>query len=467
MSPAFRQPFSQPNHPLPQAKFLRQRGIAIMLIVFLIAFGATAYLVVSLNANSAKVERDTQTTAVLAEAKAALIAYAMAVDTTPGACTTNCPRPGDLPCPDTNDDGNAEANCGNAAGTTQQANRLGRLPWKTLNLPELRDGNGEHLWYAVSSNFKQNTRFRPLNSDSNGTITVRDSNGNIVNDATGVTGAVAVVISSGKAVTRQDDISQSRGGANLNAPVHYLDNALGEDNAAFIDGGADGFISGPVFDANGKEILNDRLLTISHDEIFAVIEQRVATEVMNALVDYYCGGFANANYATNACNGLGGNRFFPRPALFTDNTCLGNAALANCGSDAAATHGRIPANPNTAWSATSILRGTANNNWFQLNGWRELIHYAVAAPCADGTIDCGGGAGNLTLNNALVLPNNNKKAIITSAGKTLGAQTRANNADKSLEQNYLEDENVLPLDDTYTRTVGAGVLFNDFSVSIQ
>jgi hypothetical protein len=32
-----------------------------------------------------------------------------------------------------------------------QAERLGRLPWKTLGLPDLRDGDGERLWYAVSS----------------------------------------------------------------------------------------------------------------------------------------------------------------------------------------------------------------------------------------------------------------------------------------------------------------------------
>jgi hypothetical protein len=25
--------------------------------------------------------------------------------------------------------------------------RMGRLPWKTLRLPDLRDGHGERLWY--------------------------------------------------------------------------------------------------------------------------------------------------------------------------------------------------------------------------------------------------------------------------------------------------------------------------------
>ena len=32
----------------------------------------------------------------------------------------------------------------------------GRLPWKTLAIPDLRDGAGERLWYAVSVRFKRN-----------------------------------------------------------------------------------------------------------------------------------------------------------------------------------------------------------------------------------------------------------------------------------------------------------------------
>ncbi len=434
----------------------KQRGISVLLIIFILSIGAISYLGISLNANSAKIERDRQTNNALAEAKAALIAYAMAVDTTPGACTTNCPRPGDLPCPDTNDDGNAEASCGNAAGTTQQANRLGRLPWRTLNLPELRDGNGEHLWYAVSSNFKRNTRFSPLNTDTNGTITIRGFSGNVLNDATNNAGVVAVILSVGKPITRQDGLSQNRTGANINNPTHYLDNALGEDNAAFVDSGADGFISGPIQDVNGNQILNDRLVTISHDEIFAGIEKRVAADVANALMDYYCGS-GNADYVTGNCINAGGNRFFPTPAAFNDNSCSGNGNLnPNCNSGAAITGGRIPANPATAWSGTSILRGVNNGNWFQLNAWRELIYYGVSNLCFDGILNCP--AGNLTLDG--VAP---KKVVIIMSNRIAGLQQRTNPADILLEANYLEGENLAPLDDVYVST---GVGINDRAISI-
>ena len=62
--------------------------------------------------------------------------------------------PGYLPCPDTDGDGWAEATCGSLDGASGQASRLGLLPWKTLGLPDLRDGYGERLWYAVSSKYK-------------------------------------------------------------------------------------------------------------------------------------------------------------------------------------------------------------------------------------------------------------------------------------------------------------------------
>ena len=49
---------------------------------------------------------------------------------------------------------------------------IGRLPWKTFGLPDLRDGSGERLWYALSPNFRDNPSVSPLNSDTRGSITV-------------------------------------------------------------------------------------------------------------------------------------------------------------------------------------------------------------------------------------------------------------------------------------------------------
>src|SRR5262249_54990152 len=147
-----------------------------------------------------------------------------------------------------------------AAGT------IGRLPWKKLGLPDLRDGYGERLWYAVSSNYKNSPRTACanagaagcLNSDTTGTLTVRNPDGAAVNDATASTGAIAVIIAPGPILRRNDGTLQDRSAAGENLAVNYLDIAnvgSNEDNANFVDGNANGFINGPVRDASGNVIV--------------------------------------------------------------------------------------------------------------------------------------------------------------------------------------------------------------------
>lgn len=117
-------------------------------------------------AQRAKLEEPRKTSKALAEAKAALIGYAVSREIDPN-CTApgdNCSRPGELPCPDLTSDGGAEnvPICGTHDGQGEggQSRQLGRLPWKDLRLLDLRDGAGERLWYAVSTNFKVNARSR-------------------------------------------------------------------------------------------------------------------------------------------------------------------------------------------------------------------------------------------------------------------------------------------------------------------
>lgn len=460
----------------------KQRGMTLIMLVFIVGLAAMAYLMYALNPTTVKIERDKKTTAALAMAKSALLAYASSVNVSLPCFTNFCPRPGDLPCPDTDNNGTAETSCGDAAGATGQTNRLGRLPWKTLGLDDLRDGHGERLWYAVSSRYKNNTRYRPLNSDTLGTVTVRDSAGTIINNGASSSGVVATVLSPGSVIVRQDGVSQTRATSQENNPNNYLDVALGEDNADFSDSNTNGFIMGPINGLNGNEILNDRILVITRHDMAKAMESRVLAESRNAMLDYYCGGnadhagkscgAASATGAANATGAAAGNSafsaFFPSPALFSDATCLGNGSLtgSSCSSNTTSSvHGRIPANPNTAWSATSIFRGASTGNWFQLNAWRELVHYAVAPACANGTSNCSS-TGLLILNNAVVLPTNTKQVVLISAGTALTSQSRATNAAKALEANYLEGENLIPLDNTYVRTVPLSSSINDRAMSL-
>lgn len=419
-----------------------QKGMVLLMLLLIFTLIASIYVLKSLDSTGINNERAEKTQKALAQAKIALLAFASNRDFTPSGCGNNCPRPGDLPCPDTNNDGLAELSCGNAAGTTGQANRLGRLPWRTLGIPDLRDGHGERLWYAVSSRYKNNSRFRPLNSDTAATITLRNSTGNIINNGSTTTGLAALVISPGPAFTRADNIVQVRNVANQNLAVNYLDVALGEDSQDFVDSNVNGFISGPVRDALGDLIVNDRVLAITRADMNNMMEKRVLAEVRNALT-------AGA---------------YPDPASFADVTCLGNGLInaPDCSESLGITRGRIPANPGAAWNATSILRGENSNNWFQLNAWREQVYYAVSSACVPlpaPPVSC------LTLNNALTLPVDGKPLVLIASGVALAGQVRVTNANKTQVKNYLEDENLLPLDDVYVRTSPLTALVNDRAIS--
>jgi len=280
---------------------IEQKGAVLIMLLTILVLGTLTTLVISLAGGSNVAEQDMKTARALAHAKEALIAHAVSVllPTVPSAVTTA--RPGDLPCPALDSGGVAAASCGNAAGTTGQSVRLGRLPWMTLGLPDLRDGHGEQLWYAVSNNFKENIRTictnpdQPgcLNSDSRGTITVRKSSGLVINNGANPdvfvpSGVVAIVIAPGGVIQREGAVAlQDRSAAGASNPQNYLDVGNGEDNAAFIDGSAtDGFINGPVLDINGNIIVNDKLISITYQDLLPILEERVAGEVLKCMTDY-------------------------------------------------------------------------------------------------------------------------------------------------------------------------------------
>src|SRR5262249_17835018 len=124
----------------------RQRGFALILVFLVLGVAFSSLLFSYITPFGPTINNDKVTSAALVQARAALTGVAAGVN------LTGAQRPGDLPCPDLNNDGTAEASC------STLVSRIGRLPWKTLGLPDLRDGAGERLWYAVSTNFKNNPR---------------------------------------------------------------------------------------------------------------------------------------------------------------------------------------------------------------------------------------------------------------------------------------------------------------------
>lgn len=406
----------------------RQRGAALMVMLVIMIMGSAAFLVSSLSRSGLQTERSQKTAEALVQAKEALIGYAASAST-----------PGKLPCPEdilligTPNEGQALGSCSNALPV------IGRLPWRTLGLGDLRDGNGDKLWYVLSAGFRNS----PINSDTPAQLTV-DGIPNA---------AVAIIFSPGTPIN-----GQSRPIPTAATPpviTQYLELSNNDGDNTFTN-------SGPA------DTFNDRLLLITHNDLFRVVEKRVAKEVTNALNEYYC-GFGNVN-PSGGCIAACVNCFYPHPADFTDNSCLGNADISSVCNSGATNRGRIPSNLATAWDATSILRGYNSGNWFQANAWREVIFYAVATACTDGTSNCNG-AGYLTLNNPAGTALTNQKVVVIAAGSTLPtttpAQTRSSAGNKTNINNYLEDENLVPPDDVYTKSASSPTIpFNDIAISI-
>lgn len=260
--------------PSAQVKFAsypnaRQRGFAAVVLLVALIMGALYALLTSLNTATGQItiQRDEITQAALKQAKEALIAYAALRPT----------RPGGLPCPDLDDNGvmggnhptvpawNVPEPFGVACNVF--GNRIGRLPWRTLDLPDLRDSNGERLWYALSNNFR-NIAANPINSDTNGQLTVTG-----LSPASNV---VAIIFAPGDALGLQN----RSGGANANLPANYLEGQNGDaadDTYAVLTKCLQAPPACPV-------PFNDQLILITQADLFNVVDNIVAKRIENEIV---------------------------------------------------------------------------------------------------------------------------------------------------------------------------------------
>jgi len=309
----------------------RANGVAIVMALVLLAAILAAAFALQASTSSLRAQRERVSERALAQAREALIAYASdhPINASVG--------PGYLPCPDLDNDGWAESTCGSLIGDSGQEQRVGRLPWKTLGLPDLRDGHGERLWYAVSTKYKGLLNCAASRAcvdmspqSALGTITVRDASGLAIHDGTVADparategGAAAVVLAPGPPIERRgstqrrecpagqcdgDQVcitSPPRLAATCD-PANYLDLAEGlrggaEDNATFIDrsdnagraSNRDGFVQGPVM-MDGHIVVNDRLVAIAYADLMPRVMQRVAREVA-ACERFYASRTENAS----------------------------------------------------------------------------------------------------------------------------------------------------------------------------
>ncbi len=250
-----------------------QRGAAALVLMMLLGISIGLLVIGYARSVGGNDVADPRTIDAMSKAREALLGYATTYrDTHPGEAF------GFLPCPDmgTGFEGHAAPGCGGKDVTV-----IGRLPWRTLDLPPLRDAHGECLWYAVSGNYKNNPKTNDLlNRDTNGLIEVVGPDGtSFLAGNTPDQRAVAVIFSAGPILPGQD-----RTLATVNPPGicrgNYLPaNYLDTDVASSINNGV------PSFTANGltrfiaaehsdvtaaaNDLFNDRLTTIQPAEVFA------------------------------------------------------------------------------------------------------------------------------------------------------------------------------------------------------
>jgi len=371
-----------------------QRGAAALILVLLVLLTGTAVMFSGISAQEFKIERDKQTSRALAEAKQAIIAWSVRNAT-----------PGQLPCPeDTNKIGFATE--GEAMTTCNTLSAIGRLPWKTLGLGDLRDGNGDRLWYAISSGF----RTSPINSDSLAQLTV-DGQSNA---------AVAIVFSPGSPIG-----SQSR-----TQPTNISPPNVGDYLDITNNDGDNIFISQPA-----SATFNDKILTISHTEFFSAVERRVLREAKNCLDDYAALSSGKYPWAVPVSQ--------VPPTTGSEGTRFGRIPL----NLSITVSGTPDSTMIQQWSSvpSCTLFYPLTTYWYA-NNWRELVFYQLSSAYQPNLslppYVCGGNCLSINGNGNSVSGSGSYHAVLLISGGVKAGHSRVASVEKADTTNYLEEDNI-------------------------
>lgn len=349
----------------------RQRGAALLVMLVLLITGGAYLLVSQLNRGSGRIAAEKKTAAALAQAKEALIGWAVG----------NMSTPGMLPYPDRRADTNYDgmSDCPAAGIPTSAGLLLGKfprvgpenpclqarsatgvvLPHSALGL-DVVDGAGEVLWYAVSRNMVSALGAPPvinpdiMNNPQFPWLVVRDQNRTMINNR-----VAFVLIAPGPPLPGQDrTIPPPPTPPPL--PREFLE-GIGVVTNADFDGTFD--VGGPCPSSMCEDFVmsepwpsitaptfNDRLLYVTIDELMPLIEQRVAREVRQTLRNFGALPPAAAlGYLGNDCGNADG--FLPLP------TCECRRNLTNLSCDCPFD---IPQTASITYTGTVVY--TAQNN---------------------------------------------------------------------------------------------------------
>lgn len=392
---------------LSASSHAKQNGLVMVAMLAILVTGAAAVLVGTLNKTALQNSRQATTSLALAQAREALIGYAITYGDTHSGQTH-----GYLPCPDPNgisagiaDEGSSET-CG-----SKNVSAIGRLPWKSLELPEQRDGTGECLWYAVSGTHKNNPKTDLMNWDTSAQFELVDASGNLI-----TSNVVAVIFAAGaplRGQIRTSDGSAPACGGNYTTG-NYLDNdaTLGVNNATPSTVAK---ASSRIIAASSSQDFNDQLTVITSNDLFDKIKRR------NDFSTFV------ATLLSNAATCLSG---LPNPVNINFDTLVESTGTS-------VDHLIIGRIPYTACSDNLVRQ------------WRDNLLYAkcTSGECKVNGIECG------------------KNGIVIFTGERSAGQVRNSSADKSSWNNYLEGVTFSMFSTGASRVTGAAVAYNPASPS--
>lgn len=444
------------------------QGAALLIFMLIMITVIATMLLTAVNARyTTSMGRDTK---VLQQAKEALISYALLFsEQNPGRA------PGFMPCPDQNGDGLADAPCGLANTSV-----IGRLPWRTLNLPVLRDHSGACLWYAVSGGFKQ--------APTNDLILNADGQFLVVNEQlTAITNtpAFAVVFAPGEAFPNQartanpataTQCGSTIAGDAINNPANFMDTLATLNNATGLYGGgnlAGNAVTGlattglsAVMSAAPRTDFNDQVAVITEvdfSRVFRYLQRWIGNKTRLCLSTYAATNatklpwpaslnpLAAPDYADNA----GSLRFGRIPSSLTNSAASGlsplwgndpDEPLTRCfswawwpsvrenifyGIDSQISPVSLGNQGNSNNNGNSGNQGNSNNGNSGNQG-NPCNQWNQGNPCNPGNQ---GGSIELTVNGAL------ESAVILISSRKTAAQNRTSHADKGALINYLNPMN--------------------------
>jgi hypothetical protein len=246
----------------------------------------------ALNSATMLSQRNSNTSSALAQAKEALIGESSSHPSISSAGYLLLPDLGFSTNPAVIAEGYSSSNF---TGNNADLSLIGKIPWKKLSLPVLRDGSGECLWYIVSGRFKNNPPTSIFNWDTLGQIDIIDGSGNLI-----AGNIAALLVAPGYPIDGQShslgDPIYTQCGGNYNAR-NYLDSF---NSADAVSGQVNYFTNSTnnriASNTNNKQFVltfsnhyNDQFAFVTVDDIFRPIIHRsdFATQITTLMNDPY------------------------------------------------------------------------------------------------------------------------------------------------------------------------------------